>query len=51
MPAARVALWGTFDNGFSVPAGVHGNVTLEVYEASPKDGSDQGLVAIPLTVP
>jgi hypothetical protein len=45
------ALWGTFDNGFSVPAGVHGNVTLEVYEASPKDGSDQGLVAIPLTVP
>ena len=45
------ALWGTFDYGFSVPAGVHGNVTLEVYEASPKDGSDQGLVAIPLTVP
>jgi len=45
------ALWGTFDNGFSVPAGVHGNVTLEVYEASPKDGSDQGLVAIPLSVP
>ena len=45
------ALWGTFDNGFSVPAGVHGNVTLEVYEASPKDGSDQGLVAIPLSLP
>ena len=45
------ALWGTFDKGFSIPASVHGGVTLEVYEVSPKDGSDQGLVAIPLTVP
>ncbi|HKC92325.1 MAG TPA: Gmad2 immunoglobulin-like domain-containing protein [Candidatus Limnocylindria bacterium] len=45
------AVWGTFDSGFSVPAGVHGNVTLEVYEVSPKDGSDQGLVRIPLSVP
>ena len=38
MPEARIA-------------SVHGGVTLEVYEVSPKDGSDQGLVAIPLTVP
>ena len=45
------ALWGTFDSGFSIPAGVHGNVTLEVYEVSPKDGSEQGLVQIPLSVP
>jgi hypothetical protein len=47
----NASLWGTFDNGFAVPASVHGNITLEVYEVSPKDGSDQGLVAIPLTVP
>jgi hypothetical protein len=45
------ALWGVFDNSFAVPASVHGNVTLELYEASPKDGSEQGLVAIPLVVP
>jgi hypothetical protein len=45
------ALWGTFDSGFAVPASVHGSITLEVFEASPKDGSDVGLVAIPLTVP
>jgi len=45
------ALWGTFDTGFSIPAGVHGNVTLELYEVSPKDGSEQGLVQIPLSVP
>jgi hypothetical protein len=45
------ALWGWFDNGVALPASLHGNVTLEVYEVSPKDGSDQGLVAIPVTVP
>ena len=45
------ALWGTFDSGFAVPASVHGNITLEVYEVSPKDGSEQGLVQIPLSVP
>src|SRR5947207_1971939 len=45
------ALWGTFDRGFAVPASVHGNITLEVYEVSPKDGSEQGLVQIPLSVP
>lgn len=45
------ALWGWFDNGFALPASLHGKVTLEVYEVSPKDGSEQGLVAIPLTVP
>jgi hypothetical protein len=45
------ALWGWFDNGFALPTSLHGKVTLEVYEVSPKDGSEQGLVAIPLTVP
>jgi hypothetical protein len=45
------AVWGTFDNSFAVPASVHGNITLEVFEASAKDGSDQGLVRIPLSVP
>jgi len=45
------AVWGQFDTRLGVPATVHGNVTLELYEASPKDGSDQGLVTVPLTVP
>jgi hypothetical protein len=45
------ALWGTFDAHIAIPASVRGNVTLELYEASPKDGSEQGLVAIPLSVP
>ena len=43
-------VWGTFSTQITVPASVTGNITLEVYEASPKDGSEQGLVAIPLTV-
>ena len=45
------AVWGQFDQRLAIPATVHGNVTLELYEASAKDGSEQGLVAVPLTVP
>jgi hypothetical protein len=45
------AVWGTFDTAIAIPSTVHGSVTLELFEASPKDGSEQGLVAIPLTVP
>jgi hypothetical protein len=44
------AVWGTFDTDIQVPARFTGNVTLEVYEASAKDGSEQGLVAIPLAI-
>jgi immunoglobulin-like protein involved in spore germination len=44
------AVWGTFDTDVQVPARFTGNVTLEVYEASPKDGSEQGLVQIPLVI-
>lgn len=43
-------IWGTFSTQITLPATVTGNTTLEVFEVSPKDGSDQGLVAIPLTV-
>lgn len=44
------AVWGTFDTDIQVPSRFTGNITLEVYEASPKDGSVQGLVAIPLAI-
>jgi hypothetical protein len=44
------ALWGTFNTRIPMPANVRGNLTLEVYEASPKDGSAQGVVQIPLSV-
>jgi hypothetical protein len=33
-----------------MPANVRGNLTLEVYEASARDGSAQGVVQIPLAV-
>jgi hypothetical protein len=44
------AVWGTFDTRIAIPASVSGSVTLEVYEASARDGSPQGVVQIPLTV-
>jgi hypothetical protein len=43
-------LWGPFDTHIAVPTSVGGNVTLEVFEASAKDGSPQGVTQIPLTV-
>jgi hypothetical protein len=43
-------LWGVFDTRIAVPTSVSGNVTLEVFEASAKDGSPQGVTQIPLTV-
>ena len=45
------AVWGQFDQRLAIPATVHGNVTLELYEASAKDGSVQGLVTVELVVP
>jgi immunoglobulin-like protein involved in spore germination len=44
------ALWGSFQTNATIPANVSGNVTLEVFWASPRDGADMGLVRIPLTV-
>jgi hypothetical protein len=45
------AVWGTFDTRIQLPTGAAvGSVTLEVFEASAKDGSDQGLIQIPLTL-
>jgi immunoglobulin-like protein involved in spore germination len=43
-------LWGSFQTTATIPASVSGNVTLEVFWPSPKDGSDLGLVRVPLTV-
>jgi hypothetical protein len=42
--------WGTFQFSVTAPATVSGNVTLEVLWGSPRDGSDMGLVAIPLQI-
>jgi hypothetical protein len=44
------AVWGTFNTRISMPANVRGNLTLELYEASARDGSAQGVVQIPLAV-
>jgi hypothetical protein len=44
------AMWGTFNTRIPMPANVRGNLMLEVYEVSPKDGSAQGVVQIPLSV-
>ena len=44
------ALWGTYEIAVKLPQTAVGNVTLEVYEASAKDGSEVGLVRLPLAV-
>ena len=44
------AVWGTYQFPVQLPASVSGNVTLEVYWASPRDGADMGLVQVPLVV-
>ena len=44
------AVWGTYQISVQLPATVSGNVTLEVFWASPRDGADTGLVQVPLTV-
>ena len=42
-------VWGTYRTTITIPASVSsGRLTLEVYEASPKDCSEQGLVSIPV---
>ena len=42
------AVWGTYQISVQLPATASGNVTLEVYWASPRDGSDMDVVQIPL---
>lgn len=44
------AVWGTFAANVRVPPSVSENVTLEVFWGSPRDGSDLGLVQIPVTI-
>ena len=44
------AVWGTFNTRIAMPPNVRGNLTLELFESSPKDGSAQGVVQIPLAV-
>lgn len=41
---------GTFDTTVQLPATVTGNIYLEVFETSAKDGSDLKLIRIPLTL-
>jgi hypothetical protein len=42
--------WGLFGTTITLPQGVSGDLTLEVFLASPQDGSVKELVAIPLAV-
>ena len=42
--------YGTFEFTAQIPASVSGNVTLDVFQASPRDGSDTSKVSIPLQV-
>ncbi len=44
------ALWGSAETDVTLPAGAAGNVTLEVYQVSPKDGSVVSTAAVPLHV-
>lgn len=43
-------VWGSFQTTVPVPSGLSGRATLEVFWASPRDGSDQDVVGIPLEV-
>jgi hypothetical protein len=43
-------IWGTYEFRVQAPASVSGSVTLEVYQASARDGSEENKVALPLTV-
>ena len=43
-------VWGSFQTSVPIPAGVTGQATLEVFWGSPRDGSDQDVVSIPLRI-
>ena len=42
--------YGTFEFTAQIPASVSGNVTLDVFQVSPRDGSDTNKVSIPIQV-
>lgn len=44
------ALWGTFETTVTAPPGTRGNVLLEVFEISARDGSEIHKVAIPVRI-
>ena len=44
------AVWGTFSTQVTIPTFVRGQVSLEVFEASARDGSPVGLVTVPLVI-
>lgn len=44
------SVWGGYDATVTLPASVAGKVTLEVFEVSPKDGTETSTVRIPLRV-
>ena len=43
-------VWGSFQTTAQIPTGVTGRATLEVFWGSPRDGSDQDVVSIPITI-
>lgn len=43
-------VWGSFQTAVPIPSGLSGRATLEVFWASPRDGSDQDVVSIPLRI-
>jgi len=43
-------VWGTYQVSVQLPVSASGNLTLEVYWSSARDGSDVDVVQIPLTV-
>lgn len=43
-------VWGSFQTSAPIPAGLSGQATLEVFWGSPRDGSAQDVVSLPLTI-
>lgn len=43
-------VWGSFQTSAQIPAGLNGRAALDVFWASPRDGTDQDVVSIPLQV-
>jgi hypothetical protein len=43
-------VWGMFTAMVTIPAGVAGQVSIEVFSLGPRDGSEQDVIRIPVTV-
>jgi len=43
-------VWGMFAATVTIPPGVAGQVSIEVFSLSPRDGSEQDVIRIPVTV-